>query len=274
MVISVESSFAIFRLPREIIDMITDFLFNDKIALANMSLVCKAFLPSARLHLFETLTIATDRFCLHSASISEIVDTFSSFAPLVHHIQFRDEEDEYKFEKWIAVFLPCFSLFKGVKSLTLPNFDWRNPIEVRNKLFACFSGISELFIVDGYFPDTADIVWLALQFPLLERLDVEYNEEPDHIVNLIAVPTDVRAFPSLRSLAVGGYIGPIICCLLSLERIPSLHTLCLFSVSSSESAAIDRLIRALAPTLKHLTLKFSGFPPSRSASPSQSYNTI
>jgi hypothetical protein len=252
-----ETPSAIFRLPREIIDMITDFLSDDKIALANMSLVCKAFLPSARHHLFETLTIATDRFWLLSAPVSEIVDTFTSFGPLVHHLQFRNHEKNLDLEKWIRVFLPCLSPFNGVRSLSLPGFGWRNPADARNKLFACFSGISELCIVYGFIPDASNVVRLALQFPLLEQLELEGINFPGELIdhNKI-IPNDVRAFSSLGSLTISGDIGPIISWLLSLERIPSLHTLRLPSLTADGWESAGRFIRALAPTLKHLTLDF------------------
>jgi hypothetical protein len=182
-----------------------------------------------------------------------------SFAPLVHHIQLHDHgEEDRKLETWFRVFLPCFSLFKSVKSLSLPYFAWGTAIEARSNFFACFRGISELFIGDGCFLDTSAFARLALQFPLLERLELEdiaFVNKLNHLILANAVPNDVRVFPSLRSLSIGGYKEPIIRWFLSLERIPSLYTLCM-AITCNEWESVGRFIRVLAPTLKHLTVYF------------------
>jgi hypothetical protein len=266
-------------LQPEIMDIITDFLFDDKFALANMSLVCKAFSPSARLHLFERLTITTDGLWLLDAPVSETVETVMTFAHLVRHLRFCDCEREGKLEEWTRVFLPCLSHFRGLKSLSLSCFRWGNPVEVKNKLFACFGGISELSIEIGYFPDAADVVRLAVHFPLLERLELEgmnLGGELEVIDHNKIIPNDIRAFSNLGSLTIGRDIEPIISWFLSLERIPSLHTLRLPYLTEDGWESAGRFIRALAPTLKHLTLDFfTDIPFLQGASPNVTiYNTI
>ena len=47
--------------PAEIEDMVIDNLNNDRVALANCSLVCKSWSPRSRFHLFNTLTLKLSR---------------------------------------------------------------------------------------------------------------------------------------------------------------------------------------------------------------------
>jgi hypothetical protein len=56
---AMEDKMAVPPLAIEVADMIIDFLFDDNPTLASVSLVCKVFLPSSRLHLFERLTLRT-----------------------------------------------------------------------------------------------------------------------------------------------------------------------------------------------------------------------
>jgi hypothetical protein len=81
MAIRVPSVASHIRIPLEITDMITDFLFDDVQALSTMSLVCKAFLPSTRLHLFEDMTIRLDhpyRAEFDPSQLEELMATYHS----------------------------------------------------------------------------------------------------------------------------------------------------------------------------------------------------
>jgi hypothetical protein len=248
-------------LPPEIIDIVTDFLFDDKSTLANMTLVCKAFLPSARLHLFDTLIIATYQFwelVEDGVQVSEISDIFASFASLVHHLEFRDHEDDGELQGWMDVFLPCLSLLKSVTILSLRHFGWKARVEIRNELFTCFSGVSELTIICGWFPD---IVLSTLQFPLLEGLHLGFVswELEDNLFSYHLAQENAAAFSNLSSLSIGGVDSRterILYWMLSLEKMPLLHTLCITTVAFNKLDLAGQLIRTFAPTLKHLTLTF------------------
>jgi hypothetical protein len=242
--------------PPEIIDNITDFLFDDKSTLANVSLVSRAFLPSARLHLFETLRIETNQFWVLTelgVQVSEIMDILTPFASLVRHLRLHNNEKDVMLREWIGFFLPCLSLFNGVMTLSLPNFGWDRRGEVKNELFSCFSGIRELIIVEGWF---SAIIWSALQFPLLEQLHLDQISSEYYS----SVPNDAQAFSNLHSLTISGSVSePTLCLFSSLERIPSLHTLQITLLVPNYLESTGQLIRALAPTLKHLRLEFSSW---------------
>ncbi|KZT07005.1 uncharacterized protein LAESUDRAFT_652307, partial [Laetiporus sulphureus 93-53] len=58
---------ASFRLPQEIHDAILDHLHADFLTLKVCSLVCRAWLPTTRLHLFHSIRLADmSQFCYFS----------------------------------------------------------------------------------------------------------------------------------------------------------------------------------------------------------------
>jgi hypothetical protein len=252
--------------------MIIDFLFDDKRALANMSLVCKAFHPSARLHLFDTLTIRSD-LLLNStrAPLSDNVETFTSFGPLVHRLLIHGTSStDGSLHRWIDTLLPCFSVFKYVTSLSLDLCEWDledTENGTRSNILPCFSGLLELSFIHCTFYDTADITWLALQCPLLEQMhfeDVDSQHSPNSDLVLAqgpvkVVPSDTCSLPRLRSVALSGediYLTPIICWFLTLDTIPPLRNLQITDISKDELALAGQLIHALRPSLRHLRLGF------------------
>jgi hypothetical protein len=258
----------VLTLPLEITDMITDFLFDDKRALANMSLVCRAFYPSARLHLFDTFTIPSDVLLKTTeAQLSDYVEIFASFAPLVHRLLIHGNNGiTYgSLRHCTETFLPCFLIFKDVTSLSFEEFSWGlEEMEngVRSALFPCFSGLLELSFISCIFRDGADIIRLALQFPLLEQMHFE-NVESESDLTFANGPHDAVpsacSLSSLRSVAMGGHcsdLAPIIDGFLSLATIPLLRNIEITDIARHELVPAGQLIRALGPGLRHLTLGF------------------
>ncbi|CAA7268382.1 unnamed protein product [Cyclocybe aegerita] len=62
------------ELPQELIDTIIDFLHSDKVTLRNLTVVSRAWLPRARLHLLPKNIY----FCLHAANVERVVGVLSS----------------------------------------------------------------------------------------------------------------------------------------------------------------------------------------------------
>ncbi|KAI0076450.1 hypothetical protein K474DRAFT_1622892, partial [Panus rudis PR-1116 ss-1] len=58
-------------LPPELVDEAIDHLWNDIRSLQSCSLVCKAWLPSSRLHLFRTVRLRKADDCAKLSSIVE-----------------------------------------------------------------------------------------------------------------------------------------------------------------------------------------------------------
>lgn len=60
-------------LPPELIDMVIDFLHNDRPSLLACSLVCRSWLPESRVHLFHTVHVQTVRSALPSENVSFLI---------------------------------------------------------------------------------------------------------------------------------------------------------------------------------------------------------
>lgn len=78
-------------LPWEICDRILDHFFDDAPSLRICSLVCHAWLPTCRLHLFRTIAIGIDEF--DAATINAVFSRRSSIRPYVQEILFRPDEN-------------------------------------------------------------------------------------------------------------------------------------------------------------------------------------
>jgi hypothetical protein len=249
---ALKSPTVILALPPEIIDMITDFLFDDKRALASMSLVCREFHPSARLHLFDTLTI-------NASDPLVFLEIVSPIAPLVRRLDICvDTCEGDDIWPWFEAVLLRLSGFKHVTSLSLVNlFLWEEAgNRIRRDLFAGFSGMLELSFIACYFNDSADISRLVLPFPVLERLHFENVNVCRHLGPLDVVPCDVRVLSRLTSLNITGVHAPITNWFLSLGTISSIRILQIIDIWDHEYASVGRIISALAPSVRHLTLGF------------------
>jgi hypothetical protein len=245
-------------LPLDVTDMITDLLHDDKPTLADMSLVCRAFCPRARRYLFETLTV----YSMELEYPTGIEDLFTSIAPLARSLIIRGLDRSNKFNIGIIeASLPKLTILKDITSVTLQFFCWReteDDIKHEIQVLSCFHGLLELSLVDGIFPDTADIIRLALQFPVLEQLRFEEVTWGDSMLHgPLDVPSDASALSSLRSVAVCegcSHLQPILGWFLSLDTIPPLHSLQINTLDHSDLESATLFIRALGPSLRHLKL--------------------
>lgn len=260
-------------LPMEITDMVIDFLFDDKHALKTMSLVCKAFLPSSRLHLFESLTFVTGelgRMKVASTQFDHILPFFVSIAPLVHHLSIVEPEDslldtDAGLNEWLIAALPYLAVFQCVTSLSVHFPSWKSiEPDSRKELFTCFRGLSELSMRGGLFSSPAEIAELAVQFPVLERLcfdDIEW-EENIRALYIHSVPGGGPTLSRLRSLRLGGEqfdMEPILDWLLRINPALLLHTLCISSISFLELEITGWFVCALRATLKCLKVGFLSY---------------
>jgi hypothetical protein len=252
-------------LAPEITDMIIDFLYDDSCALAAMSLVCKSFLPSTRLHLFERITLdrRRPRGKLTQARFDEAAHIFASLAPFVRHLDVfsthRDSSEDLN--KWLQAAFTLFAVLKGVTSLSIRFWSWgRFEPEVRREMFAHFGGLLQLSLGDGIFPDAVDIIESVLQFPALERLCLDDILWDIDSIGTASVPLETSGAPTLsnlQTLTIGGRffeMVPIMNWFLSLDVLPPVHTFQITSASYNEWKPAGLLIRSFGRALKHLTL--------------------
>jgi hypothetical protein len=250
------------QLPLEITDMITDFLFDDVKALSAMSLVCRAFLPSTRLHLFEDMTIVIDH-PYHAESdrsrLDELMVVYISLAPFVRNLllcALDDDPVRESLNEWLHAAFPLFIVLKGIKSLSVQiSWQYVQP-ETRKGMFACFDALLALSIGHTSFHDPSEIFELILQCPVLERLCLRNITYPTLTFGTPAA----RQLPCLRIFSIYGAswmnVGLVLNWFLSLDPVPSLHTFRINSITSTQCAIVGSFVRALGTSLKELALEF------------------
>ncbi|KAF5346298.1 hypothetical protein D9758_011487 [Tetrapyrgos nigripes] len=76
---------ALVMVPQELVDYIIDHLYHDTQTLRNCSLVCRAWLPSSRLHLFNKVRLNIPRSTSHRPSL-RLYHLLTSSPEVIHHI--------------------------------------------------------------------------------------------------------------------------------------------------------------------------------------------
>jgi hypothetical protein len=253
------------RLPVEITDMIIDFLFHDTHTLAAMSLVCKAFLPSTRRHIFNTLTLRSDYPPYGKtarARLEEFGPISISLAPVVRRLnivmayEFDEIYPDEELNKWITAAMLSFVALRGVTCLSIQATSW---VEMKPEvgLFGSFPHLLELSIEGGYFEDEVDLVDSILQCPTIEQLSLrDITIGTDSIVSGQSRDRNLSNLQSFDISGCGFDLEPIINWFLSVDTTSFLHTLRITYIDNRESESIGQFLRALGPSLKHLVLWF------------------
>lgn len=74
------------RLPPELVDMIIDHLYDDKVTLATCTLVAKSWLTASRLHLFYEITVFHDRSSQPFGKFAAFLSNKPTLRPLIKTI--------------------------------------------------------------------------------------------------------------------------------------------------------------------------------------------
>jgi hypothetical protein len=252
-------------LPVEIIDMIIDLLWDDKDALATMSLVCKTFLLSSRKHLFKTVTLRRGPGELPLARLKQLISISVSLAPVVRRLDIiassKARPDELS--KWITAAIPLFAALHGVTCLCIQLMSWIEiEPELRDGVFGSFPHLLELSLHFSKFFDVNDLVRSILRRPSLEGLTFhDVSRQRDSIVADPLPPgSGTQNLSRLQSLDISGIHSPMIPIInwfRSLDTMPSLHTLRIADIASHECEPVGHFVRALGPSLRHLKLTFN-----------------
>ncbi|KAJ7726478.1 hypothetical protein B0H16DRAFT_1592351 [Mycena metata] len=136
-------------LPQELIDRIIDDLHDDWHSLAECSLVCWAWVPASRVHLFAEITLRRKWSRFMHPQFRPFLDMLrtgsSTFAPFVVHLTLEDlDTTPADREEFFPAFL-ILSKLNSVKSLEFTR--WRNfglqPVE---NLLPALTDLSELIL--------------------------------------------------------------------------------------------------------------------------------
>jgi hypothetical protein len=245
--------------PIELIDEVISYIRDDHFTLQSCSLVCKAWIPLSRQHLFYSIS-------LDHSNISEFIALLelgsgSSVGPLVQHLRIHRRGRD---PVWVAEAVPILSSYLHPASLELclhnsvlpqgglgGGFYKAEPLQIEDLtvFHNAFRQVVHLNLsmVSDSFAEGAE---LLASFPLLETLDLRrdwYRWSRAH------VSYDTMFLPnSLRSISTSyGYYMNFFQWLFNQPHPPRLSSLSL--ASNKVTASISSYIQSLGATLHHLS---------------------
>lgn len=263
------------RLPQELVDIIIDHLHDDRHALAASALVCRAWVPPSRHHLFEILPVSS----LNLQALLEILGnpncTFLFHVQDVHLEPMRDAHAKRirPTPGWIDPLVPHLSNLVSAKILRvsavhLP-INWRKLVHATSFT----SRITELWICSIRLDSFKE--WMEILRSFSSLTTIRYGDSHGSVDDWgeSGLPTDVdwSLSPSLRLLEVESYGAcPIqrawsqhmwLWLLRSQVRLTSLELNSLVFIATNANAsetlaAFTRYLRFLGPSLQRLRLDF------------------
>jgi hypothetical protein len=243
------------KTPAEIIDQIIDHLHSHPQALANWALVCRKFLPSSRLHAFETVR-------LHSTNSLTFCDLLESphctFVSFVRQLDLQEGRGRYESERmWFNKALPRLEALKSapVEILSIAELRWDIlSTESQASLLSTFQGIKHLSLSYSHFPTFNPLANLITSSPNLEVLVI------DAVSSGALQPGTLCTNPlfDLQNLTVNaGPITTLLPWLLTSSPTPRLtHVEFGCVVDRKEARVIREFVANLGSSVTHLELGF------------------
>lgn len=164
------------RLPTELLDYVIDFLHDDTAALRNCSLVCHAFVSSARFHLFQDVTIKQWTF---SRAMDLFTDKSPELATYIRRLRFetglkdveamqRKVDGSEPHKKTAEFFTALAPLAHNVLDLTLRAV----PIDKDSleQLSSNFPKMTSFTVSDCWFRSFSDVDKVLRAHPLITSL--------------------------------------------------------------------------------------------------------
>lgn len=248
------------KLPPELMALIFDFLQPDLQTLAKCGLVCKAWLPVSRCHIFRMVTLsATYSSPIPPATLELFESPVATIPPYVRRLTLDLKYDPSTTFNGI---MPYLVPFTSVQSLWLRDMDWAKVSTTSaSSAVSTFSGIRELGISRVAFMTIAQLVDLICSFPQLERLDLD-SIFLSQSGMMDPTPIEGHISPHLRSLCYKSArtaretMFPVVDWLSLHDPPPPIHNLHLIPVSAKELPVVKSFIHAIRSTLQELTISF------------------
>ncbi|KAG6918813.1 hypothetical protein DXG01_011565 [Tephrocybe rancida] len=240
---------SIHDLPAELVDLVIGHAHADTSLLAACSLVCKAWRPAARHHLFSNTKLNVN----NASSFINIVDSeTSTVAPFVRHI---DANDNCEDGRWVD------NHFMGLQPHLLPSLtsiSLTSPETLSHTTLSTlhsFNRLKELRLAECEFGDFTQVQSLLCSFPLLESLYLEADWPEPHAV----LPTNTSPAPRLRELHLRCEMSHILEWFLMQPAVAPVSKLTLHGLDTVELPIVTRYLQALGAALTRLTIVPSGY---------------
>ncbi|RDB30053.1 hypothetical protein Hypma_013885 [Hypsizygus marmoreus] len=239
----------IHSLPLELIDIIIDHAHDNPPLLAACSLVCKAWFPTSRYHLFENATLNAD-------NAYPFIKLLNSDSPtVIPYIRRIEAKDNREGTPWLSDLLPCLIALTSVTSISITSSFENNPLSTRILYtLHAFDTLVELKLSECEFNDFAEVQSLICAFPLLESLYLEADwPKPSAIT-----PTQGCPSPHLRELYLRCEMSHVLEWFLMQPHVAPVSTLTLHGINTFELPVVSRYLETLGPALTHLTIYPAG----------------
>jgi hypothetical protein len=246
-------------LPQELIDKIVDYFCDNIQVLVTLSVVCKAWLPRTRYHLFNYVSVLP-------WNCDKLLDLLNSpsttFIPLIRHLNLQDYPGRDG-SNLLPRALPQLMVLTAVHELRIRDARihlWK--AGVWSSFISGFqtSSLRDIRISCGIrFESFSQLIDTLGAFPCLEHISL-------HVVSWVGndtvMPSAAQKVPTrLQSLELGsvgtGYKGSILRWLLSGNVALTITKLRIITIQKNETAAIGEFLLALGPSLKQLDLGFA-----------------
>ncbi|KAI0636453.1 hypothetical protein C8Q77DRAFT_1092801 [Trametes polyzona] len=142
------------RLPQELVDQAIDHLWNDRETLSACSLVCHAWLPSARTHLFRDQRLTGAKACTRFEALLESVPDVARY---VRKLTINEPMSATYAQNWISRVPALVAQLHRLTTLELVGLHY---VSLRNsapETLAALSRLTALVFADVYFDSFADV---------------------------------------------------------------------------------------------------------------------
>jgi hypothetical protein len=235
-------------IPLEIVDNILDHSSNDLSVLTAASLVCRAWFPSARHHIFSTASLDA----ANASSFVRLMNTeLSTIAHFVHHIEAKDT---YENGRWLPSLFPCLSRLSALKSVSITSSFDTTLSEATLFTLGTFDTLIDLSLAECAFENFAQVQQLLCSYPNLERLYMVADwPEPQTVTPAAETP-----LPCLRELYLRGEVAQVLNWLMTAPHVAPVSKLTLHGIDADDLPVVTRYLQKLGPALTHLTIFPSG----------------
>lgn len=246
------------EIPLELIDNIMDHLHDDKHTLTRSSLVCRAWLPSTRYHLFRSVFLQSHTAGRFLALVDSPHCTILNF---VRNLRIDEGAGRFVYDsKWVNNAIPVLARLFAVESLEIWHWSWENLGANEKAIFLSgFKQVKALDLSNVHLKTFEQALELLSAFPALEKLSLE-SVTWDRASSSEPAST-VITFP-LRTLELGScHKTHVLNWLLSQHGVGLVEALHLHKIQSGELPLIDQLLRATNTSLRHIELGFGSLNP-------------
>ncbi|KAH9830364.1 uncharacterized protein C8Q71DRAFT_842910 [Rhodofomes roseus] len=242
------------RFPIEVSEHVLDFVWPDRTTLLSCTLVCRAWLPRARLNLLYEVRI---RDTGQDRSLRSFISQYPSYCAVIRRLVISPKNSaaqsllssfplelahELAHIEYIRVLnnRRPFTYYAQSQSLAaLTRWTSIRKLEIRGYTFSALQAFSRLIIA---VPSVTSLVFESLRWTEAEWTPQEYLPVPTCFLPENIAMSDIR------------WSDAVVDMLIDLANPSSLHTLNLQAVTKQELPYVDRLIRTFGPALRHLVL--------------------